>query len=101
MLRATGKQKKKKEPSVVFRSEAIKSKEATISQFSGDQPSGANTGNSAQVLQEHPTGCRSWKKLPTEQRQIKKKKKKRSAASPQSVGQFAKHGKNSLIIKAS
>lgn len=83
MLWATGEQNKK-EPSG-FTRKAIKPEEAIISQFSSDQPSGKNTRNSAEVLQEHPTGCMSWKKLPTD--------RKKSPASPECVGQFAKHDK--------
>lgn len=87
MLWATGEQNKK-EPSG-FTSKTTKPEEATISQFSGDQPSGESTRNSAEVLQEHLTACMSWKKLPTH--------RKKSLASPQCVGCFQNvTGKNNL-----
>lgn len=88
---ATGEQNKK-EPSG-FPSKATKPEEAIISQFSDDQPSGESTRNSAEVLQEHPTGCMSLKKLPTD--------RKKSPASPQCVGQFQNgtEKNESLIIK--
>lgn len=86
MLWETGEQNKK-EPSG-FTSKAIKPEEAIISQFSGDQPSGESIRNSAEVLQEYPTGCMNWKKLLMD--------RNKSPASPECVGQFSKWDKKNL-----